>query len=79
MGNNSNRLYSECYSARINFNIIRLNQKIKVSFVVEEENKVLLKKIEENLSSKISLKLIDDYNVNGDFVEYKLLLSAARS
>ena len=33
------------------------------------KNKVLLKKIKENLSSKIDLKLIDDYNVNGDFVE----------
>jgi len=29
----------------------------------------LLKKIKENLSSKISFKLIDDYKVNGDFVE----------
>ena len=33
------------------------------------KNKVLLKKIEENLSSNINLKMIDDYEVNGDFVE----------
>ena len=33
------------------------------------KNKVLLKKIEENLSNKISLKLIDDYKISGDFVE----------
>ena len=33
------------------------------------KNKVLLKKIKENLSSNVNLKLIDDYKVNGDFVE----------
>ena len=46
-------------------------QKIKEVLVCGggRKNKVLLKKIKENLSSNISLKLIDDYNVNGDFVE----------
>ena len=33
------------------------------------KNKVLLKKIKENLSSDINLKLIDDYKINGDFIE----------
>ena len=51
--------------------LIGSNQKIKEVLICGggRKNKVLLKKIEENLSSKISLKLIDDYNVNGDFVE----------
>ena len=33
------------------------------------KNKVLLKKIQENISSNINLKLIDDYKINGDFIE----------
>ena len=33
------------------------------------KNKVLLKKIKENLSPDLNLKLIDDYNINGDFIE----------
>ena len=33
------------------------------------KNKVLLKKIKENLSLDINFRLIDDYKVNGDFVE----------
>ena len=33
------------------------------------KNKLLLKKIEENISLNINLKLIDDYNINGDFIE----------
>ena len=33
------------------------------------KNKVLLKKIKENLPSNIKLKFIDDFNINGDFVE----------
>ena len=47
------------------------NQNIKEVLVCGggRKNKVLLKKIKENLSSKIYFKLIDDYNVNGDFVE----------
>jgi len=32
-------------------------------------NKILLKKIEGNISPKINLKLIDDYKINGDFIE----------
>ena len=51
--------------------IINSNQKIKEILICGggRKNKVLLKKIKENLSSKINLKLIDDYKVNGDFVE----------
>ena len=33
------------------------------------KNKLLLKKIEENITPNINLKLIDDYNINGDFIE----------
>ena len=33
------------------------------------KNKLLLKKIEEYLPSNINLKLIDDYKINGDFIE----------
>jgi anhydro-N-acetylmuramic acid kinase len=33
------------------------------------KNKVLLKRIKENLSSDINFKFIDDYKINGDFVE----------
>ncbi len=33
------------------------------------KNKVLLKKIRDNLSKNINLKLIDEYNIDGDFVE----------
>ena len=48
-----------------------INQKIKEVLVCGggRKNKVLLKKIKENLSSNIRLKLIDDYKVSGDFVE----------
>ena len=51
--------------------IINSNQKIKEILICGggRKNKVLLKKIKENLPSNISLKLIDDYEVNGDFVE----------
>ena len=51
--------------------IINSNQKIKEVLICGggRKNKALLKKIEENLSSDISLKLIDNYKVNGDFVE----------
>ena len=33
------------------------------------KNKFLIKKIKENLSSNIDLKLIDEYQINGDFIE----------
>jgi len=33
------------------------------------KNDILIKKIKENLSKKINLKLIDEYKINGDFVE----------
>ena len=33
------------------------------------KNKNLLKKISENISSNINLKLIDEYKINGDFIE----------
>ena len=33
------------------------------------KNKILLKKIEMNLPKYINLKVIDDYKINGDFIE----------
>jgi len=33
------------------------------------KNKILLQKIKENISRNINLKLIDDYKINGDFIE----------
>jgi anhydro-N-acetylmuramic acid kinase len=33
------------------------------------KNKILLKKIKENLPLNLNLKLIDDYKINGDFIE----------
>ncbi len=33
------------------------------------KNKVLIKKIKEHISTNINLKLIDNYNINGDFIE----------
>ena len=38
------------------------------------KNKILLKKIQENLPSNINLKLVDDYKINGDFISLKHLL-----
>ena len=44
---------------------------LKMFYYVEEEekNKILLKKIQENSSANINFKLIDDYKIDGDFVE----------
>ena len=33
------------------------------------KNKVLLKKIQESISPNFNLKLIDNYKINGDFIE----------
>ena len=51
--------------------ITNSKQKIKEVLICGggRKNKVLLKKIKENLHNTINLKLIDDYNINGDFVE----------
>ena len=35
------------------------------------KNKILLKKIQEHLSQNINLKMIDDYKIDGDFIESK--------
>ena len=51
--------------------ITNSKQKIKEVLICGggRKNKVLLKKIKENLHNTINLKLIDDYYINGDFVE----------
>ena len=33
------------------------------------KNKILIKKIQENISPNFNLRLIDDYKINGDFIE----------
>ena len=55
----------------LSLTIINSKQKIKEVLICGggRKNKVLLKKIKENLHNTINLKLIDDYGINGDFVE----------
>ena len=55
----------------LTFSIMNSNNKIKEVLICGggRKNKVLLKKIKENLHNKINLKLIDDYKIDGDFVE----------
>ena len=49
------------------------NSKVKIKDVLlcggGRKNKILIKKIKENSSSNINLKLIDDHKINGDFIE----------
>ena len=62
--------------------IINSKQKIKDILLCGggRKNKVLLIKIKESLSKDINLKLIDDYKINGDFVESQAFaLLAVRS
>ena len=55
----------------LNSTIINSKQKIKEVLICGggRKNKILLKKIKENLQNTINFKLIDDYKLNGDFVE----------
>ena len=55
----------------LTYTINNTRQKIKEVLICGggRKNKVLLKKIKENLHHAVKLKLIDDYKVNGDFVE----------
>ena len=50
-----------------------INSKKKIRSVLlcggGRKNKVLIKKIKENLPTKTTFKSIDDYNINGDFIE----------
>jgi|TARA_B110000211_G_scaffold210988_1_gene249502 anhydro-N-acetylmuramic acid kinase len=50
---------------------LKFNNKIKEILICGggRKNKVLIKKIKENLSQDINLKQIDDYKINGDFIE----------
>ena len=55
----------------LNSTIMNFNKEIKEVLICGggRKNKVLIKKIKENLHNNINLKSIDDYKVNGDFVE----------
>ena len=47
------------------------DQKVKLLLLCGggRKNKVLIKRIKENLSPEINIKLIDEYGLNGDFIE----------
>ena len=49
----------------------KLNIKAKKNFIMVEEEKInfLIEKIQRNIKSYINLQLIDDLQINGDFVE----------
>jgi anhydro-N-acetylmuramic acid kinase len=53
--------------------ILSLNTSKKIKDILVcgggRKNKILLKKIQENLLPYINLKLIDEYNIDGDFIE----------
>jgi anhydro-N-acetylmuramic acid kinase len=62
---------SSIISEEISSLLLNFNNKMKNILICGggRKNKVLLKKIKEKLSLNINLKLIDDYKINGDFVE----------
>ena len=51
--------------------ISKFNRNVKEVLICGggRKNKVLIKKIKENLNKNFNLKLIDNYKINGDFVE----------
>jgi anhydro-N-acetylmuramic acid kinase len=55
----------------ISSSILSFDKKIKDILICGggRKNKVLLNKIQENLSLDINIKLIDDYGIDGDFIE----------
>ena len=55
----------------LNLSLRELNNKIKNILLCGggRKNKILIKKIKENLITDINLKLIDDFKINGDFIE----------
>ncbi len=55
----------------LNLSLRELNSKIKNILLCGggRKNKILIKKIKENLITDINLKLIDDFKINGDFIE----------
>mgnify|MGYP003695114017 CR=1 FL=1 len=58
-------------SEEISLAILNYDKKVKEILVCGggRNNKVLLKKIKDQFSIDINLRLIDDYNINGDFIE----------
>ena len=55
----------------ISLNIKKSKEKIEDVLICGggRKNKYLLKRIEENLPQSVSLKLVDDYKIDGDFIE----------
>jgi len=55
----------------LSLSIKNSNKKIKNILLCGggRKNKILIKKIKENLNAKINLELIDEYKIDGDFVE----------
>ena len=58
-------------SEELSFSLQKVKEKIQTVLLCGggRKNKVLLKKINENLSPNFNLKLIDEFKVDGDFVE----------
>ena len=58
-------------SEELSLSLLNSNEKIQDILICGggRKNKILIKKIQKNLSPNLKLKLIDDFNINGDFVE----------
>jgi len=58
-------------SAELSFAIASKNNEIKNILLCGggRKNIILIDKIKKNFSSNINFKLIDDYKINGDFIE----------
>jgi len=58
-------------STELSSALLNYDNKIKEILICGggRNNKILLKKIKEKLISSINIKLIDDYKINGDFIE----------
>ena len=55
----------------LSFSLNNLKKKVQTILLCGggRKNKILIQKIKENLSPNFNLKLIDDYDINGDFIE----------
>ena len=58
-------------SEEISSSFLKFNNEVKDLLICGggRKNKILLDKIKKKLSLKVTIKLIDDYKINGDFIE----------
>ena len=70
-GNNLNRFHSKYYWRRIIFIFKNFGKKVKDILICGggRKNKILMEKIKKIYQKNINLKLIDDYKIDGDFIE----------